>query len=284
MRYIKNFALFESVRLKEFDLSSIFDVETFMDYLAFFENERIKANGYKDFRRWLVYTCLKNQLTGGTYDFLEHQMEGREDELKSKLVSSDEHNPENFDFSLEVEKYPEMKKIMESISSCLFSAGLIKGLYDKPIKDCVTKVYSNYISEVLENIFWPGYLKNIEHLKCLDLLDEEARRSYGIDNSISNSLDRSLNNYNKMEKDRNSLTKKFISLLEEIGQNKIRTFEEVIFPPLMDEVIVSYFSSSDTETFKKADQIRNANIPLFDKIKNLLPNIETAADLGDLGF
>ena len=206
------------------------------------------------------------------------------DDYNSRLMKMEDVNPEGFNFEDEVSKYPLMKDIISAIGSCLFSSEPAKGIYDKPIKDCVTNVYKNLIGNTLENIFWPGYLKNIENLRCLDLFDEEARNSYNIEGNITKVLDKSLNDYSKMEKDRKALSKKFLALLEEIGKNKIRTFENVMFPPLMDEVVIDYFSSDAPETFKKADEIRSMNIPLFDKIRELLPNIDTAADLGDLGF
>jgi len=285
MKYIKHFALFESIKLQDIDLKKIWDVETYMDCLAFFENEIQKANGYKDFRRWLVNYSYKQILSeGSTFGFLQKEKENRIQEYESKLINPMDVNPEGFNFEDEAFKYPQMKEIIAAIGTCLFSAGPVKGIYDKPIKDCISNVYKNLISNTLENIFWPGYLKNIETLKCLDLLDEETRSSYNIESSITKSLENSLYGYSKMEKDPNALSKKFISLLEEIGKNQIRTFENVVFPPLMDEVVINYFSSNDPETFRRADEIRKMNVPLFDKIKELLPNIDTAADLGDLGF
>ncbi len=285
MKYIKHFALFESIKLQDIDLKKIWDVETYMDCLAFFENEIQKANGYKDFRRWLVNYSYKQILSeGSAFGFLQKEKENRIQEYESKLINPMDVNPDGFNFEDEAFKYPQMKGLIDAIGSCLFSAGPVKGIYDKAIKDCISNVYKNLISNTLENIFWPGYLKNIETLKCLDLLDEETRNSYNIEDSITKGLENSLYGYSKMEKDPNALSRKFISLLEEIGKNQIRTFENVIFPPLMDEVVINYFSSNDPETFRKADEIRKMNIPLFDKIKELLPNIDTAADLGDLGF
>ena len=285
MRYIKNFAIFESIKLQDIDLKKIWDVETYMDCLAFFENEIQKANGYKDFRRWLVNYSYKQILSeGSAFGFLQKEKENRIQEYESKLINPMDVNPEGFNFEAEAFKYPQMKGLIDATGSCLFSAGPVKGIYDKPIKDCISNACKNLISNTLENIFWPGYLKNIETLRFLDLFDEEARNSYNIESSITKSLENSLYGYSKMEKDPSALARKFISLLEEIGKNEIRTFENVIFPPLMDEVVINYFSSNDPETFRKADDIRKMNIPLFDKIKVLLPNIDTAADLGDLGF
>jgi hypothetical protein len=46
---------------------------------------------------------------------------------------------------------------------------------------------------------------------------------------------------------------------------------------------VEYFSKSE-DSFKIADEIRKGNEHIYNKIKALLPNIDTSADLGDLGF
>jgi len=284
MRYIKKYALFESIKLKDIDLRKIRDIDVYMDTLVYVLQQIERANGFQDFRSWLIFSCYKKILWGSTFSYLKAEAESRTNELESKLSNLQDLNPEGFKFENQVKEYPEMDFLMKSISECLFATGQVSGIYDQAIKNCVASTYKKFIFDVLENVFWPGYLKNIGLLKCLDLFNEEECTSYLIDDSINKALESSLVGYSKMEKDKSALTKKFLSLLEEIGKNKIRTFENVVFPPLMDQVIIDFFSSNDPSTFSKADEIRNANIPLFDKIKGLLPNIETAADLGDLGF
>ncbi len=284
MRYIKKFSLFESLKLRDIDLKNIWDVDSYMECLAYFENNIQKANNLKDFQMWLASYAYRDFLLGSNYYHLKDQMKGREQEYQSKILDPSQVNPSGFNFETQTLEYPLMKDIISAIGSFLFTVGNVSNIYDKSIREGITSIFKNIIFNTLHNIFWPGYLKNIENLKCLDALDEKAKISYEIESNINKALESSLSEYSRMEKDPKNLSNKFIALLEEIGKNNIRTFENVIFPPLMDKVIIDYFSSSDPETFKKADMLRNTNVPLFDKIKELLPNIDTAADLGDLGF
>jgi hypothetical protein len=74
-----------------------------------------------------------------------------------------------------------------------------------------------------------------------------------------------------------------MNLLKEIGDNKMESLQELEFPPVITDTIVEYFNKAE-DSFKVADEIRKGNEHIYNKIKSLLPNIDTAADLGDLGF
>jgi hypothetical protein len=283
MRYLKKFSLFESIKFSDIDLKSIWDVETYIECLAYFENQVQEANGNKDLETWMIAYSYKTFLLGSNYSDLLGEMENSFGEYEKRLIDLSTLNPEGFDYGTEILKYPIMKEIINNIGSCLFT---IKpsSFFDKQIKQCISKQFKNIILGILSNVFWPGYMKNVAELKFLDSLDDKFKDWCEIEQDITDALEYSLEGYSTMEKDRSELSKKFLLLIEEFGKHNIRTFENVIFPKIMDEVIVEYFASNDPESFKKADQIRNMNIPLFDKIKALLPNIDTAADLGDLGF
>jgi hypothetical protein len=139
------------------------------------------------------------------------------------------------------------------------------------------------ISNILDNIFWPGNMPTIKELKYLDLFTDERRENFGIDDSLRDALERTCTKYASMERDISSLGKKFMNLLKEIGDNTIESLHSLELPAILTETIVKYFSQAD-DSFKVADEIRKGNEHIYNKIKGLLPNIDTAADLGDLGF
>jgi hypothetical protein len=60
-------------------------------------------------------------------------------------------------------------------------------------------------------------------------------------------------------------------------------FKNVVFPDKFNSAIIEYFKISP-DSFKVADEIKKSNTNIYNQIKSLLPNLDTAADLGDLGF
>ena len=60
-------------------------------------------------------------------------------------------------------------------------------------------------------------------------------------------------------------------------------FKNIHLPERMANYVILYFRESD-ESFQAADELRKSNIEIYNRIKELAPNIETSADLGDLGF
>ena len=152
-----------------------------------------------------------------------------------------------------------------------------------PVNKAVTSAIDNDINYVLDNIFWPGNTPTIKELKYLDLFGDERRENFGINDSLRESLERTCNKYASMEKDINSLGKKFMNLIKEIGDSKIESLRVLEFPQVVTEAIVEYFSKAE-DSFKVADEVRKGSEHIYNKIKSLLPNIDTAADLGDLGF
>ena len=126
-------------------------------------------------------------------------------------------------------------------------------------------------------------MPNIKELKYLDLFGDERRENFGINHSLRESLERTCNKYASMERDINSLGKKFMNLLKEIGESQIESLRVLEFPQVVTESIVEYFSKAE-DSFKVADEVRKGSEHIYNKIKSLLPNIDTAADLGDLGF
>jgi hypothetical protein len=151
------------------------------------------------------------------------------------------------------------------------------------VNKAVSVIIDGDINEVLDNIFWPGNMPNIKELKYLDLFGDERRENFGINNSLRESLERTCNKYASMERDINSLGKKFMNLLKEIGESQIESLRVLEFPQVVTEAIVEYFSKAE-DSFKVADEVRKGSEHIYNKIKSLLPNIDTAADLGDLGF
>jgi len=60
-------------------------------------------------------------------------------------------------------------------------------------------------------------------------------------------------------------------------------FKHIPLPERMANYVILYFRESE-DSFQAADELRRSNIDIYNKIKELAPNIDTSADLGDLGF
>jgi hypothetical protein len=154
---------------------------------------------------------------------------------------------------------------------------------DLPIMKIFQDAIKKNVTDILDNIFWPGNMPTIKELKYIDTFDPNQMGSLGIIRILKESLEKTCNKYSTMEKDIVSLGKKFMNLLKEIGDNKIEALREMELPDVVTNTIVEYFSKSE-DSFKIADEIRKGNEHIYNKIKALLPNIDTSADLGDLGF
>ena len=154
---------------------------------------------------------------------------------------------------------------------------------DPSISNIFRNAIVNSVTPILEDIFWPGNMVKIKELKYIDLFSPAYRSNLGIDSIIKKELEKTCNRYSSMERDINSLGKKFFNLLKEIGDNKIESLRDAELPDVVVNTMIEYFNKSP-DSFKIADEIRKGNEHIYNKIKGLLPNIDTAADLGDLGF
>jgi hypothetical protein len=286
MKRIKSFKLFESYSLGIFGVNEVDTEDEFISAYASARSGIIRCNFYKDFKNWLVYKAYEEILIDMESDFGKSIIKSGENRIQELVKYPINYKDDGFDYDKSIIE-------MEVVSS---TGGLLTRLY-KELKICdpannpnapqINKiVISNIkldIDEVLDNIFWPGNMPTIKKLKYLDLFSDERRENFGINDLLKDSLERTCNKYSSMERDINSLGKKFMSLLNEIAKNDIESLRDLEFPKVVTETIIEYFSKSE-DSFKVADEIRKGNEHIYNKIKKLLPNLDTSADLGDLGF
>lgn len=289
MKRIKSFKLFESYSLGIFGVNEVYTEDEYIAAYASARSGMIKANFYKDFKNWLVYKSYERILIdseGKLYNDSSALMNTEDTKIQSLVKYPMGYNDDGTDYEKSIEKMGVTENIMKLIGElagelkmCEASNNANAPQVSKAISNCI----NNDINEVLDNIFWPGNMPTIKDLKYLDLFSDQRREDFGINNLLKASLERTCNNYAKMERDINSLGKKFINLLKEIGEKEIEALRELEFPQIFIETIVRYFGEAE-DSFKVADEVRKVNKHIFNRIKNLLPNIDTAADLGDLGF
>jgi hypothetical protein len=282
MKKIKSFKLFESYSIGAFGINDIDTMDQYISSYASAKSGIARANFYKDFKNWVVYKAYELLLREKSNFPLDQSHKSQIESLvKYPIGYNDDFNYEkivnNIDASVEVDK------LITTVSKGLKICDAAKSVNDKPIKDVFVSSVKNSIENILDDIFWPGNMGTIRDLKYLDAFGEEQRENLGINYVIKQALDKTCTRYSTMEKNVDSLGKKFMNLLTEIGKAGIKTLTEMDFPDVIDDAVINYFNKSE-DSFKVADEIRKGNIPLYNKIKELMPNIDTAADLGDLGF
>jgi hypothetical protein len=291
MKRIKSFKIFESYA-SSVGIFGVNDVDTDDEYIkayAFAKSGMILTNFYKDFKNWLVYKAYEHILIeseGLSFNDPDLIIKSEEDKIQALVEYPINYSDDGFDYSKEANKMGVTKKVNELISVL---AGKLKRCpaSDDPnspqVSKEVTESIEKEINEVLDNIFWPGNMPTLSELKFLDLFSDARRENFGINYALKNSIGKICNKYATMERDIDSLGKKFMGLLNGIAENGIESLRKLELPDVVTETIIQYFSKSE-DSFKTADAIRKGNENIYNKIKGLLPNIDTAADLGDLGF
>jgi len=282
MKRIKSFKVFESYSIGAFGINDINTMDEYISSYASAKSGIARSNFYKDFKNWIVYKAYESLLREKSNFPIDQSHKSKIDSLiKYPMGYNDgsdfEKSVNDLGVSVEVDK------LITTVSKGLKICEPAKGANDKPVKDVFIKALKSDISDILDNIFWPGNMKTIAGLKYIDLFSEEQKESLGINYILKESLDNTCNRYSTMERDPSSLGKKFMNLLTEIGNGGIETLRKMEFPDIVTNAIIDYFHKS-AESFKVADEIRKGNQYIYDKIKSILPNIDTAADLGDLGF
>jgi hypothetical protein len=285
MKRIKSFKLFESYSIGIFGVNEVDTDDEYINAYASARSGMIKANFYKDFKNWLVYKSYEKILMdneGGSASIIKSE----DAKIQSLVKYPMNYRDDGFDYAKEINEMgvgDRINGLLSLLSNELKVCEASNSANSTPVNKAVFSAISKNISDILDNIFWPGNMPTIKELKYLDLFTEERRENFGVNDSLRETLERTCNKYASMERDINSLGKKFMNLLKEIGDNKIQSLQELEFPPVITDTIVEYFSKAE-DSFKVADEIRKGNEHIYNKIKGLLPNIDTAADLGDLGF
>jgi len=289
MKRIKSFKLFESYSLGIFGVN---EVDTEDEYIAAYASARsgmIKSDFYKDFKNWLVYKAYERILMDSEDAITNNAtsiIKTKDDKIQSLVKYPMNYNDDGFDYSKEANQMgvrDDVNKLIDRLATELKICEPAKNPNLPQVNKVVSEAIDGNIKDVLDNIFWPGNMPTIKKLKYLDLFTDERRENFGINHTLRETLETTCNKYSSMERDINSLGKKFMNLLKEIGDNKVECLHSLELPQVVTETIVQYFSKAE-DSFKVADEIRKGNEHIYNKIKSLLPNIDTAADLGDLGF
>jgi hypothetical protein len=289
MKRIKSFKLFESYSLGIFGVNEVDTDDEYINAYAEARSGMIKSNFYKDFKNWLVYKSYERILMdneGESYNDPASIIKSEDSKIQSLVKYPMNYSDDGFDYEKSINEMgvtDNIKDIITRLARELKICEPAKNPNLPQVNKAVSVIIDGDINEVLDNIFWPGNMPSIKELKYLDLFGDERRENFGINNSLRESLERTCNKYASMEKDINSLGKKFMNLIKEIGDSKIESLIVIEFPQVVTEAIVEYFSKAE-DSFKVADEVRKGSEHIYSKIKSLLPNIDTAADLGDLGF
>jgi hypothetical protein len=286
MKRIKSFKLFESYSIGIFGVNEVDTDDEYINAYASARSGMIKSNFYKDFKNWLVYKAYERILIDSEGQSSNTIIKLEDSKIKLLVKYPMNYSDDGFDYEKSINEMGVTDNINHLITRLSRELKICEPVNNPnlpPVNKAVTSVIDNDINYVLDNIFWPGNTPTIKELKYLDLFGDERRENFGINNSLRESLERTCNKYASMEKDINSLGKKFMNLLKEIGESQIESLRVLEFPQVVTEAIVEYFSKAE-DSFKVADEVRKGSEHIYSKIKSLLPNIDTAADLGDLGF
>lgn len=286
MKRIKSFKLFESYSLGIFGVNEVDTDDEYINAYASARSGMIKSNFYKDFKNWLVYKSYERILIDSEDEAYNTIIKSDDAKIQSLVKYPMNYSDDGFDYEKSIKEMGVTDNINHLITRLARELKICEPVNNPnlpPVNKAVTSAIDNDINYVLDNIFWPGNTPTIKELKYLDLFGDERRENFGINDSLRESLERTCNKYASMEKDINSLGKKFMNLIKEIGDSKIESLRVLEFPQVVTEAIVEYFSKAE-DSFKVADEVRKGSEHIYSKIKSLLPNIDTAADLGDLGF
>ena len=286
MKRIKSFKLFESYSLGIFGVNEVDTDDEYINAYASARSGMIKSNFYKDFKNWLVYKSYERILIDSEDEAYNTIIKSDDAKIQSLVKYPMNYSDDGFDYEKSINEMGVTDNINHLITRLSRELKICEPVNNPnlpPVNKAVTSAIDNDINYVLDNIFWPGNTPTIKELKYLDLFGDERRENFGINDSLRESLERTCNKYASMEKDINSLGKKFMNLIKEIGDSKIESLRVLEFPQVVTEAIVEYFSKAE-DSFKVADEVRKGSEHIYSKIKSLLPNIDTAADLGDLGF
>jgi len=286
MKRIKSFKLFESYSLGIFGVNEVDTDDEYINAYASARSGMIKSNFYKDFKNWLVYKSYERILIDSEDEAYNTIIKSDDAKIQSLVKYPMNYSDDGFDYEKSINEMGVTDNINHLITRLSRELKICEPVNNPnlpPVNKAVTSAIDNDINYVLDNIFWPGNTPTIKELKYLDLFGDERRENFGINDSLRESLERTCNKYASMEKDINSLGKKFMNLIKEIGDSKIESLRVLEFPQVVTEAIVEYFSKAE-DSFKVADEVRKGSEHIYNKIKSLLPNIDTAADLGDLGF
>jgi len=289
MKNLLKFSLFESVGFNYTDLKI---KKNYDEHIEFAFKGMAEYNEDHDFVRWCIFKAysviiLEMELPQSSIDYINSQ---------SNLPYPNGFKS-SFDFDKEIENDSSLgfKSLNWFIKNFLVEE-IRRISSNKSISLETKKAFISAVDKSINNaagdIFLPGNLQNIQKLKYLDYIYKYSKNpveigNLGIDKTVTNYIDSSFYKFISLYpegSDRDQIVgEKVLSLLKIFSHHNMEYFKTIKLPDLMADYVVKYFNM-DKESFKTADDLRKSNIGIYNKIKDLLPDIDTAADLGDLGF
>ncbi len=289
MKNLLKFSLFESTG---FDYVGLRTDKNYKEHIDFAFKGMARFNEEKDFPRWCIFKAysmiiLDEDLSQQTKDFIQDKLQ--------------EYYPEGFktDFNFDSEIERGSTLLAKSVAWFLknFLTEAIRGIKANGVmtmeaKKAFIDSIENSTKDTLTDLFLPGNLPNIQKLKYLDYLynytgDKVYLDSLGVDANVSHYITSGFNRFISLYSDGperdNKAGEKLIALLKIFANHDMVYFKNLKLPDTMAEYVVRYFNLNK-ESFKTADDLRKSNIGIYNRIKELLPDIDTSADLGDLGF
>ena len=284
MKYLKYFALFESIKLENLDIKQIIDTDSYTDYVAFVESGIAKGNFYKDFRMWVIYSAYK-LATGDSVFSDYHNLENNKI-IKDKTVYPTGYDGVNYFYEKlkEIQDFDINTFLLIISDNIKYLEPAPKSINDPVLKSGLSTAFVIAIRNSIKYIFMPdSTMSELAGLKFIDFVDEPSRISLGITDVLFRELNGVFEYWYKLEKDPEHLGKKFLKFLEAAQKYDICIIKEMEFSDIFNNAIGNYFQKAK-DSFSVAGTLKKTNTPVFNKVAKIVPNLDISAGLGDMGF
>jgi hypothetical protein len=288
MKKIVSFKLFENGK---FDYNDLFLRKDYKKHLEFSLRGEAKCNEDKDFVRWCAYKAYTNSIL---------EMNPPSSVIDSFDIEKKTPFPDGLLTSFNFNKEISMDSSLGTKSVAWFIKNFLEEKIKRippvnsavtmEVKEAIASAVHESIKNVINEIFLPSNISNIQKLKYLDYLKKYTKENYynslGVDDLVINELDKNFKMASDLYKGiefSTDLGKRIFNFIKIFSIHNMEYFKNIPLPERMANYVVLYFRESE-DSFKAADELRKSNVGIYNRIKDLLPNIDTAADLGDLGF
>jgi len=288
MKNLVGFNLFESAG---FNYKELFLNKDYKNHLEFALKGMAKCNEERDFPRWAAYKAYLNSIL--SLDVPESVLSSIETD---KTTPYPQGYLTSFDFDKEIaiDSSLGVKSVNWFINNFLVEKikriPPVNSAVTMEVKDAIASAVQESIKNVINEIFLPSNISNIQKLKYLDYLKKYTKENYYnslmVDQTVINELDKSFKMASDLYKGiefSTDLGNRIFNFLKIFAIYDMEYFKNIPLPERMANYVVLYFRESE-DSFKAADELRKSNVGIYNRVKELLPNIDTAADLGDLGF
>jgi len=261
MKNLVGFNLFESAG---FNYKELFLNKDYKNHLEFALKGMAKCNEERDFPRWAAYKAYLNSIL--SLDVPESVLSSIETD---KTTPYPQGYLTSFDFDKEIaiDSSLGVKSVNWFINNFLVEKikriPPVNSAVTMEVKDAIASAVQESIKNVINEIFLPSNISNIQKLKYLDyFLASDLYKGIEFSTDLGNRI---------------------FNFLKIFAIYDMEYFKNIPLPERMANYVVLYFRESE-DSFKAADELRKSNVGIYNRVKELLPNIDTAADLGDLGF